>query len=412
MALQVTDGMELLQHRGYHPAIDSIRSGRPRDAGRMEELQTRIERLKQRMRIAVIFGGDKSAEGAVINPTVNPRSWKSYEAVAIDIADALRRLGFQHVQIFPEDMRIGKRLCDNSIHLAWLNTGGVQGYVSVSHSSAILEMMGIPYVGHDPMTNGLLDSKHIFKHILNSLEIPTAPFMTWDLAQGQIQPETNARFQEVFKGYEGPFVVKPVSGRASLHIHYVEDLSRLPLVVSEVCCKTENHVLIETFLPGREFCVAVCGPVISKNGVLGRLDAPFAFAALERRLEEDEKIFVSMDLRPITTERVRILNPDEDADIIRRLEKLGRDLFTEINLETLIRLDVRMDDEGELYVLEANPKPDLKAPTAEKISLVCASLESCGMTYEDLILSLLADRLDLYFSQRPGSIPELVEMLD
>ena len=343
--------MNSLQYHLAQPAARTTGSVRPRRTDRIDELQAQIEQLKEQMRIAVIFGGDKTADGAVINETINPRSWKSYEAVAIDIAESLKRLGFEQVQVFPEDMRIGERLRDNKIHMAWLNTGGVQGYISMSHSAATLEMVGIPYVGHDPMTAGLLDSKHVFKRMLKALDIPTAPFMTWSLAQGPLEPETNQRFQEVFAGYSGPFVVKPVSGRASLHIHLVEDPARLPYVVSEVCHTTENHILIETYLPGREFCVAVCGPVICKQGKLERLDRPFAFATLERQLDQEEKIFVSMDLRPITTKRVNLLDPDIDADIIHRLENLAYQIFQEINLETLIRLDLRMDEQGELHVL-------------------------------------------------------------
>ncbi len=403
--------MSSLQYQLSPPAARTTGSVRPRRSNRIEELQDQIETLKSRLRIAVIYGGDKNAEGAVINTTINPRAWKSYEAVARDIAGALQRLGFQHVQVMPEDMRIAKRLRDDDIHLAWLNTGGVQGYISMSHSAALLEMLGIPYVGHDPLTAGMLDSKHIFKRMLKSLDIPTAPFMTWNLAQGPFEPESNLRFREVFRTYTGPYIVKPVSGRASLNIHVVDQLSELPRVVEAVCSATENHVMIESYLPGREFCIAVCGPVVSKQGVLERRHSPFAFAAVERRLENDEMIFTSMDVKPITTKRVNILDPNDDADIIQRLKNLARDIFQEINLETLIRLDLRLDGNGELNVLEANPKPDLKAPTEEKTSLVCTALESLGMSYEDMILSMLADRLDLYLSQRRGSITRLAEML-
>ena len=404
--------MNSLQYQLSLAEARSIGGVQPRRTNRIDELQNQIERLKSKLRIAVIFGGDKNSEGAVINTTINPRSWKSYETVARDIAGALTRLGFEHVEVMPEDMRIGERLRDKDIHLAWLNTGGVQGYISMSHSAALLEMAGIPYVGHDPLTAGMLDSKHIFKRMLKALDIPTAPFLTWNLAQGPFEPATNLRYQKVFKDYSGPYIVKPVSGRASLHVHLVEDMSELPDVVAEVCSLTENHVLIESYLPGREFCVAVCGPVISKQGELQRRQLPFTFAALERRLEKDEKVFTSMDVKPITTRRVNMLDPVADAEIIGRLENLAREIFQETNLETLIRLDLRMDSNGELHVLEANPKPDLKAPTPEKTSLVCTSLEACGMTYEDLIMSMLADRLDLYLSQRRGSISHLAELLN
>ena len=109
--------------------------------------------------------------------------------------------------------------------------------------------------------------------------------------------------------------------------------------------------------------------------------------------------------------RVRGLSPETDAAEVRELENLGSRVFNDLNLETLVRLDVRADATGKMYVLEANPKPDLKAPTAEKTSLVCASLQQFGMSYDDLVLSLLADRIDLLFACRRGTVHELIKLL-
>ena len=131
----------------------------PRRSGRVAELERQLDQLKRRMRIAVVYGGDKSREGAVIHETSNPRSWKSYQTVAEDIANALRRLGFRHVILAADDMNLSATLHREKIDLAWLNTGGVQGYNPVSHAPAMLEMLGVPYVGHDPLTAGTLDNK-------------------------------------------------------------------------------------------------------------------------------------------------------------------------------------------------------------------------------------------------------------
>src|SRR5262245_31947925 len=92
------------------------------------ELESYLERLKSRLRLAVIFGGNKLTPGGVAYPSRNTRSWKSYEAVAVDIAASLQRLGFRNVQLLPDDMRLGERLVREGIQMAWLNTGGVQGY--------------------------------------------------------------------------------------------------------------------------------------------------------------------------------------------------------------------------------------------------------------------------------------------
>jgi len=384
----------------------------PRRRTRVEELERQIERLLPKLRIAVIFGGDKSAEGAVINRTVNPRPWKSYEKVAHDIAEALRRIGFREVVTLPDDMQLGERLRRSGTHLAWLNTGGVQGFGAMAHAAAMLEMFGVPYLGHDPITTNILDTKHLFKRELALLGLPTAPFMAWHPARGPLGSRRNPRFLQAFGDHSGPFVVKPVSGRASHHVRVVEDVADLEEAVAEVYATTDNHVLIETFLPGSEYCVAVAGAVIARGGRLVRLNAPFTFSAIERWLDGDERIFTSMDQRPITTDRARLLTAEADREVHARLHELGRAVFEELDLETLIGLDVRADASGRLYILEANPKPDLAAPTAEKTSLVCVGLSAERMSYDDLVLGLLADRLDQLFCRRRGSAHRLLELLD
>ncbi len=379
---------------------------------RVEALANQIERFKTTMRIAVVFGGDKSVDGAVINRTFNPRSWKSYESVAEDIAASLRRLGFRSVTTMPDDMYLGERLRRDGIHFAWLNTGGVQGVGSVAHAPAMLEMFGIPYVGHNPLSAATLDNKHVLKRDLALAGIPTATFLVWQSWREALVPSTNDRFRTVFGDYQGPFVVKPVSGRASLHVTVVEAADELTSVVDNVHALTENAVLIERYLPGREFCIAVCGEVISRQGRLTRLGEPFAFGSVERMLDQDEQIFTSMDQRPITTDRMRPLEPRVDGKHLRELKALASQIFTEFDIETLIRLDVRADESGQLFVLEANPKPDLAAPRDGRTSIVCSGLAADGMTYDDLILSLFADRIDVLFSQRRSSVNNLAELLN
>ena len=388
-----------------------VPSAAPVGGASVEVLESQVARLLGCMKIAVVFGGQKLDPDAVINPTINPRSWKSYESVAQDIADALRRIGFRRVELMPDDMRLGDRLRQAGTHLAWLNTGGVQGYNPACHAPAMLEMLGVPYVGHDPLVATILDNKHTFKRELIGAGIPTAPFMTWHLARGPFLPKLNSRFARIFRGHDGPFIVKPVSGRASIHVHVADNANDLPDVVDQVFNATQNHVLIETYLPGRELCIAVGGLVTAHKGRLSQRSVPFVFSELERVLEADEKIFTSMDLRPIDSDRFRPLDVVADAHALSELRVLARDVYFEFNLGSLTRLDVRADAGGRLNVLEANLKPDLKRPTADATSLVCAGLDEHGMDYDDLMLSLLADRLGALLSQRRDSARNLIDLL-
>jgi D-alanine-D-alanine ligase len=257
----------------------------------------------------------------------------------------------------------------------------------------MLEMFGVPYVGHDPSVATALDNKHHFKRHLMALGIPTAPFLVWHPQHGPADPTTDPRFLAMFPECESGFIVKPVSGRASLHVHYVEHPRDVALKAHEVAETTRNHVLIEKFLAGNEYCIAVSGPLIARGGELERLDAPFSFAAIERLLSKDEHVFTSMDVRPITQQRMRLLSADTDNGISTALSRLAGNLYTAFPLQTLVRLDVRADKDGHLFILEANPKPDLKKPEAAATSLICAGLDSHAMSYDDLILSIFADRM-------------------
>ncbi len=364
-----------------------------------------VDSVMSSLRIAVIFGGDKSAPDAVVNPMPNSRSWKSYEPVATNIADSLRRLGFRHVQTMPENMHLGDRLRQEGIQFAWINSGGVQGYNPMSHAPALLELLGLPYVGHDPLNASTLDNKHLFKRSLTAFGIPTAPFITWHMARGPFRPKINSRFIRCFRNHWGAFIVKPVCGRASLHVHVVDDERGLPDAVADVFRATENHVLIEAYLPGAEYCVAAGEPYVARNRrIFGRND-PFIFSALQRLLGADERIVTSMDVRPISSNAVRALTASADEAVRIHLHELARSTYLDFNLEGLMRLDVRADAAGTLCILEANPKPDLTRPSGDVTSLVCAGLGSEGMDYDDLILTMIAGRLAFLRQHRPFALP-------
>jgi D-alanine-D-alanine ligase len=377
---------------------------RARRAGRLARA---LERLR-RARIAVIHGGDADAPGAVLRRTYNPRPWKSYERVADDIAAALRRLDFAAVELFADDIRLAERLAAFGADLAWLNTGGVQGEAPMAHTPALLEMAGIPYVGASPLNAALLDAKHAFKTQLAGLGLPTAPFAVWEPAD--LERPGVRRFAEILPDDRGPFIVKPVAGRASLHVAIAETRAELPHVAATVAAASRTLVLIEPFLGGAEYCVSVMGPAVCRAGMLEVGREPFAFSALERRLPAGERIAPSLDRRPISAESFRLLEAPGDAAVRAELRALAVSLYRRMRLDHLVRIDLRRDAAGRLMLLEANPKPDLKRPQPAATSLVAAGLAVEGMSYEDLVLSVLANRLADYLFRIPEAAPQLVEL--
>lgn len=388
-----------------HPNSSDIEAALRTDG--TARLLVQLELLKTRLKIAVVYGGDKSAEGAVINQRANQRPWKSYKSVAEDIAGALGRLGFRFVDLIPEDMQLGERIRSKGIHMAWLNTGGVQGRNPMVHAASMLEMLGVSYVGHDPLTAGILDNKHVFKREMRALGLPTAPFIVSYCGDAPFLPESDENFQLTFGAYDGPFIIKPTTGRASLNVHFVQSRADLADVVSETKRETDTHVLIEKFMSGREYCVAVCGPVTASGGELIRHGEPFVFSATERLLDPGEHFFTSKDIRPIEASRFRQLTPSGDGEVLAGLEDLAKKVYRGLHLESIVRLDVRADASGELNLLEANPKPDLQQPSETRTSLVCGNLDAHGMSYDDLILSLISSQIDLEMNRNSSAATPL-----
>ncbi len=366
-----------------------------------DTLRTWIDMNRQRLRLAVIFGGDAAGDGATVNQTYSFRPWKSYEQVAENIGDQLRDFGIGSVILVPDDRALLDRLLKEKINYVWLNTGGMQGDAPLTHTPGLLEMLGIPYVGHCPLTAGVLDNKHIFKLAAASMGFHTPAYCYFD--HRRLQSVGGARlldspgFQSIFADWPGPFVLKPAMGRASIMVQFAEDRQRLKRLL-DLLSNQHRNFLVEKYLSGREYCVAVAGPVLCRGGRLSLKQHPVAFSALERRLEESEKIFTGMDKKSITAARVK---PVAKSALKQELYSLSTSLFEQLGLRSIIRLDMRADETGQINILEANPKPDLKQPDGQSASLVALGLEEKRMSYADLIQSLFLGSLFDYLAHRP-----------
>lgn len=357
--------------------------------------------IRSSLRIAVVHGGEKNRPDNFIYENLSPRSTKTYQPVACDIAVALKESGFAHVDVVPENIELFSTLKSLGTDLVITNSGGLQGFDPMCHLPSMLEMLGVPYVGHSPMTAGVLDNKHLFKHEIHAAGIPTAPFVTIGHGENVNDDAKRVMLDLIEQEFGDVFIVKPVSGRASVHVHPVFNRADLTDMVELVQNATRNTVMIEPFLSGREFVVAVAGSTVFKDGALAVRDQPFTFSITERVLAEGEAIFTSMDVKPITEDR--LLKVEEPA-LRSALAEIGSKIYTQMGLQTLVRVDLRMDARGKLFVLEANPKPDLKRPEGSKLSIVCHDLVGEGMTYHDLIQSLVFNRLAYLHNHRATTL--------
>lgn len=371
-----------------------------------QDLLSVLAMIKRNANVAVIYSGDPKESKHVVFKSLNPRTWKSYQQVAQDIVQALQTLGFKKVFLLEEGASLTHQLKQHSIQYAWLNTGGVQGFDAAGHCASTLQSLGIPYVGHTPLQSALMDDKVFFKHFLLGAGFRTAPFVTWhpkDDKSEQNRAVFEQKITNIFSWDNGHCVIKPATGRASQHVYVADDVKEVLLLCQRVYAETGNKVLIEQFLPGREYCVAAMARPITQQSSqsswwTSRHQSPCCFAQLERVLEDKHSIFTSMDIRPINDTVVKRLTPENDGNIIRELNAIAQSIYNRLGLHGLIRLDLRMDAAGRLHILEANPKPDLKAPEEGVSSLVAMGIDQIGLNYPEFIEQLFLQSLDYHLS--------------
>lgn len=372
-------------------------------------LEAMIDAWKPHLRIAVLHGGDPREPQAVLHRTHEVRPWKHYQEVARDIQESLLRSGFRHVITLGEDMQLPRRLQQAGIHLVWSNSAGVQGYGAMCHAAALLESLGVAYVGHLPAHAALLDDKHACKLVLRGLGLPAAPWLTWMPGRRSAIPE--ARLHAVFGAGSFPLVVKPSCGRGSRFVQVVDSHAALKHAVEHVYERTHGPVLIERYLPGRELCVGVAGPILYRGGRLRRFRAPLCFSHVERLFGASERIHTSLDVAPIDAQRARPLDPACDRALKSQLDRLCRAIHRRLLLRALVRVDLRQDAGGRLHVLEVNAKPDLTRPRLERTSLLALGLARIGMSYDELVLSQLAHTVDHALRYAPATLASLGALL-
>jgi D-alanine-D-alanine ligase len=145
----------------------------------------------------------------------------------------------------------------------------------------------------------------------------------------------------------------------------------------EVRSKTENDLIIEEFIDGREIYLSILSSSSPK------IFQPREFLATKRRQNEPliatyrAKWDESYRKRKGIKSRTLKDGPDE---LYKKLEEIGRSVKDLFSLRGYARLDLRMDPAGDVYFIEANPNPSIS-----KSEEFASSAKASGMDYDNLI---------------------------
>jgi D-alanine-D-alanine ligase len=289
------------------------------------------------------------------------------------IAQALLRLGYE-----PDPIGTIRQLVDRLARgdrwVAVFNIAeGVRGFGREAQVPAILEAYDIPYTFSDPLTLSLTLHKAMAKRVLRDLNIPTPEFCVIE-DESEI-PATSLPF---------PLFVKPVAegtGKGIQGHSRVSTPEALQTLCRDLLRRHAQPILVERYLPGREFTVGVLGTEKKARpmGVLevrlrGRAE-PFAYTYINKERCED---LVDYSLADDATARWA-------ADIaLAAWRGLGcRDAG---------RVDIRLDAAGVPNVMEINPLAGLH-PVHSDLPILATMT---GMTYDTLIDTIITSTLVRY----------------
>jgi D-alanine-D-alanine ligase len=242
------------------------------------------------------------------------------------------------------------------------------------HVVAFLELLRQPYTGCNPRGLLLSRDKPLCKQLLSFHRIPSPQFAVFRRGLKLRLP----------RKIKYPLFVKSTTEDASLGISQasiVTDKAHLIERIGFVHDQVQSDALVEEYIEGRELYVGVMG-----NDRLTRLPiwemvfgsvADSGAGIATRRVKWDKKY---QKRHGITTHEAQDLPPA----VVARLDKLSRRIYRCLGLSGCARLDYRVTAEGQIYVLEANPNPNLAADEDFAQSALAA-----GVSYPDLLEKLL-----------------------
>ncbi|MEJ2131134.1 MAG: ATP-grasp domain-containing protein, partial [Gammaproteobacteria bacterium] len=296
------------------------------------------------MRIAVIYNRESKA---VINLFGVPNR-ERYGRQAIDaIVKALKSGGHNAIAVEGDKDLIDhlgsfmpRVLSGERPGLAFNLSYGIQGQARYTHVPGILEMVGIPYVGSGPLAHSLCLDKVVAKMIMRQSGLPTPDFAVFDSIDFEM-PELAF-----------PLIVKPKNEAVSFGLKIVNDESELRDAVGVILEEFSQPVLAEQYIEGREINVGLLG-----NG------PPEALPPAEIRFGAGgPNIYTYEDKTHRSEREIEVICPAEISEALtREAQDIALRAFGVLGCYDCARVDMRIDDQGNLYVLELNSLPSLGA---------------------------------------------------
>lgn len=298
--------------------------------------------MKHYGKIAVFAGGPSSER------KISLRSGKA-------VCEALRRAG-EDTDFVDVGYDIGEKLKSIKADIVFIALHGKFG--EDGSVQAILEEAELPYTGSGVCASKLALDKVASRELFLAGGLKTPTYKT-------ISSSENA--DEVLKHFRFPLVVKPQHSGSSIGLSVVKKLQHAKTAIDHAFNHSEN-VIIEEYIKGRELTVGILdGKALPVVEIVPEASGIYDFDA--KYLDEGTKYIVPADLRK-----------DRECCVREYAVKA----HSILGCRDFSRVDMRMDSDGNIYVLEINTIPGLT-----ERSLLPKAAFSAGLTFEDLCIKLV-----------------------
>lgn len=279
------------------------------------------------------------------------------------IEAALRSLGYRTDRIGSAKNLTGRLAAGDRWDMVFNIAEGLNGFGREALVPALLDEFGIPYAFSDPLVLSLTLHKGMAKRVVRDARVPTPDFKVLE-KPGDLDRIIDLPF---------PLFIKPVAegtGKGITAASKIMNAAQLSVMGKKMLENYRQPVLVETFLPGREFTV----------GILGTGDRAAVIGVMEVLLKDSaEPDAYSYSNKEKCDEMVEYrLVKDESAEETARIALKS---YRVLGCRDAGRVDMRLDANGVPNFIEVNPLAGLNPEHSD----LCIIAEKAGLTYGGLI---------------------------
>ncbi len=304
------------------------------------------------MRVAVLKGG-RSLERQV--------SLRS----GAQIEDALQRLGHETIviDVGPELIHQLRAAEPDVAFIALHGRDGEDGAVQ-----ELLGAIGVPYTGSGPSACIRCADKVLAKHLMRDAGVPTPDFHSFNETAFRELGAAGA-LKDIERNLGFPLVVKPAGQGSALGIKFARSPEEVPSALL-AAFSYDRKVLLERYVPGRDLAVSLLD---SQDGA-----RPEVLPVVEAVPRGED--FYDFEAR-YQIGRTTFVCPAELApEVAARAQELALQVYELLGCRGFARVDLMLEESGELWVLETNAIPGFT-----ETSLLPQAADAAGIGFDVLV---------------------------